>query len=167
MEYDPDDLPPKETWVERFYWHFNRCAEEWARWLRALGLLGLLFVLNDRAHATWKPEFANNPPEVQEWYKQQIPTPETLKIYGIGWQSCCNHGDVCQDCVVHHVSDRPPWNDGWYYTKDGVTKPLPPHIVDYVPWTPTGKPILFIAPFAAGKMQIGDPVCLKVPGSGS
>ena len=98
------------------------------------------------------------------WYEKQMPTPETRSVYGIGWESCCNHGDVCQDCVVHRVSDKPPWRDGWYYTKDGVTRPLPPHIVEYVPYTPTGKPVLFIAPFAAGNMHKDDPVCLKVPG---
>lgn len=100
----------------------------------------------------------------KNWYERQQPTPETLKIYEIGWGSCCNHGDVCKTCVVHRYSERPPWGDSWWYEKDGVTKRLPPHIVEYVPWTPTGKPVLFLAPFAAGNMQAGDPVCLTVPG---
>lgn len=101
------------------------------------------------------------------WYEKQVPTPETLKAYDILWQSCCDTGDVCQDCVVHHVSAKPPWTEGWYYTKDGVTKPLPSHIVEYVPWTPTGKPVLFIAPYSSGKLEKGEPVCLKVPGGSS
>lgn len=102
-----------------------------------------------------------------EWYKKQIPTPQTLKIYDISWGSCCDHGDVCQDCVVHKFSNRPPWADGWYYERNGVLKQLPPHIVEYVPWTPTGKPVLFIAPWDSGKMKKGDPVCLKAPGGSS
>lgn len=98
------------------------------------------------------------------WYEAQVPTPETLKVYDLLWKSCCDTGDVCQDCVVHQVSNKPPWKDGWYYERNGVRHELPPHIVDYVPYTPTGKPILFIAPFSSGKVKTGDPVCLKVPG---
>jgi len=111
-----------------------------------------------------KSQWANAPHK--DWYEKQAPTPDTLKQYEIAWKSCCDHGDVCQDCVVYRVQDKPPWKDGWYYLKDGVPQQLPPHIVEYVPWTPTGKPVLFVAPHASGKMKIGDPVCLKSPAGG-
>lgn len=103
----------------------------------------------------------------QEWYRAQEPTPETRRVYEILWESCCDTGDVCQACVVHKFSNHPPWQDGWYYERDGKLHALPPHIVQYVPWTPTGKPVLFIAPWGVSKMKAGDPVCLKVPGGAS
>lgn len=99
------------------------------------------------------------------WYEKQMPTQETLAEYHIAWKSCCNHGDVCKTCVVHQTASKPPWRDSyWYKDGDGPMKQLPGHIVEYVPWTPTGKPVLFLAPFGAGDMKAGDPVCLKVPG---
>jgi hypothetical protein len=38
--------------------------------MRRSVLLGFaaLFALGMQAQATWKPEYASNPPEVQEWY---------------------------------------------------------------------------------------------------
>lgn len=102
----------------------------------------------------------------ENWYEAQQLTPETMKAYHLSWGSCCNHGDVCKSCVVHRTSNLPPWGDSWWYEKDGITNPLPPHIVEYVPWTPTGKPVIFLAPFSSGNVKVGEPVCLKVPGGG-
>lgn len=106
-------------------------------------------------------QWANSPNAA--WYKKQVPTPQTLKAYELSWESCCDLGDACQECVVHHYTNKPPWGDSWWYEKDGVLKQLPNHIVDFVPWTPTGKPVLFLAPYSAGKIKKGEPVCLKIP----
>jgi hypothetical protein len=100
------------------------------------------------------------------WYEQQSPTPETKKIYNLGWVTCCDVGDVCKNCIVHRYSDKPPWTEGFWYEKDGEWKQLPPHIVEHVPWTPTGKPVLFLAPYNHGKIKKDEPLCLKVPGGG-
>lgn len=101
-----------------------------------------------------------------KWYEEQQPTLETQKEYEIAWKSCCAVGDVCQECVVHRYTDKAPYADGWWYTRDGVTKRLPDHLVAVVPWTPTGKPVLFLAPFNSGKIKAGEPVCLKIIGGG-
>ncbi len=100
------------------------------------------------------------------WYEAQQPTPETQQEYAIAWKSCCAVGDVCQECVVHRYTDKAPYADGWWYTREGVTKRLPDHLVAVVPWTPTGKPVLFLAPFNSGKIKAGEPVCLKIIGGG-
>ncbi len=109
-------------------------------------------------------DWSNSPNHA--WYEQQQPTPETLKAYNILWKSCCAHGDVCQECVVHRYTNKAPYADGWWYTLNGVTKRLPDHIVDVVSFTQTGKPILFVAPFNSGDMKAGDPVCLKIISGG-
>lgn len=36
---DEGDDFPKETWSDRYYYWFNRQAEQWAAWCRTLGLL--------------------------------------------------------------------------------------------------------------------------------
>jgi len=110
-------------------------------------------------------QWANSPNSA--WYEKQRLTPQTKKEYHAAFDSCCDMGDVCQQCVVHHFSNKPPWADGWYYEKDGVLKQLPPHIVDYVDWTPTGKPVLFLYPYDGGVVPKGTPTCLKVPGGSS
>lgn len=132
--------------------------------IAAIAAVLLSVVIYSQAHARelYPGQYANAPNK--EWYEKQVPTPETLKAYGIMWGSCCDNGDVCQECVVHRVSRQPPFKDEWWYEKDGVAHQLPPHIVEYVPWTPTGKPVLFLSPMYAGKVLMGDPVCLKVPG---
>jgi hypothetical protein len=43
---------------------------------------------------TWKPEYAQNSREVQNWYKSQEMTPATRERLGVAWKSCCEHGDV-------------------------------------------------------------------------
>ena len=118
------------------------------------------------AYAQSGPDkWANSPNHA--WYEKQQLTPATKKIYKLGWNSCCDHGDVCQECVVHRAQDHPPWKEGWYYVRNGKVTQLPPHIVDFVPWTPTGKPVLFLSPITTMTVKEGDPVCLKIPGGSS
>lgn len=101
------------------------------------------------------------------WYEQQQLTPLTKKLYELAWGSCCDLGDVCKDCVVYHHASKPPWKGTFWYKQDGVEKEIPAHIIEYVAWTPTGKPVLFLAPYTSGKVQKGEPVCLKIPGGGT
>ena len=129
------------------------------------GVVLLGFVMLGLRQTKGQVDWSNSPN--REWYEKQMPTPETLKEYNIMWQSCCAHGDVCQTCVVYRFTDKPPWNEGFWYTNGGIAKKLPEHIVEVVPWTPTGKPVLFLAPVNSGKMKAGDPVCLKVVGGGT
>jgi len=162
---DDDDLTP-ETTLEDAYWHYmNRAAENFMWFCRMMGLMVLVLYMWP-VHATDLDGQWSNSPNA-EWYKKQVPTPETLRIYELEWGSCCDIGDACQPCVVHRYNNKPPWREGFYYVKDGITHSLPPHIVDYVPWTPTGKPVLFLAPYDSGKVKKGEPVCLKVPGGSS
>lgn len=137
-----------------------------------LRIINLLFKVAVIAAAAlyFRPSYAtndngqwDNDPN-KKWYESQKVTPETNKVYEIFWESCCAHGDVCQECVVHRVQREPPFKDEWWYERDGKMTRLPDHIVEFVPWTPTGKPVLFLAPIASGKVKVGDPVCLKTPG---
>ena len=82
------DLPEKEECS--YYYLFNRWAENWTRWLRALGFLVVL-VLALPAHSTWKPEYANNHPNVSKWFKSANLTLEAA--IRLGWTSCCEKAD--------------------------------------------------------------------------
>src|SRR3954449_6861104 len=51
--------------------------------------LGAAAAVASQAQATWKPEYANNPPEVQDWYRNAELT-EAAKIR-FPFKKCCDH----------------------------------------------------------------------------
>jgi hypothetical protein len=54
--------------------------------------LAALLALASQAQATWKPEYASNPPEVRAWY-QNAELTEAAKIR-FPFKKCCDHADV-------------------------------------------------------------------------
>ena len=46
----------------------------------------------DLAHARWKPEYANIPPEVRAWYAQAQTMPDSRPRKEKGYVGCCSHG---------------------------------------------------------------------------
>ncbi len=104
-----------------------------------LALLAFGFLMG-HAHATWKPEYAQNSPEVREWYDSQTINEEARKRMHVDWHSCCKNGDVFR--TQFRVSGE--GDDEWFYLKDGVWKQVPPDIIKWGEHTPDGKPTLFI-----------------------
>lgn len=59
-----------------------------------MALLALFLISVKPAHATYKPEYAKNPPAVQEWFGAQKIMPAAGIRLGLGQNaSCCDHAD--------------------------------------------------------------------------
>ena len=92
---------------------------------------------------TWKPEYAQNPPEVQDWYKSRILTPETKARLGVPWNSCCDHSDVVRTQFRANKSDG---KDEWWYVDptDHQWKLMPDDIIQEGDPSPDNQPTLFM-----------------------
>jgi hypothetical protein len=91
-----------------------------------------------RADATWKPEYANAPQAVQDWYRNaQLTDPAQKRL---GFKSCCAHSDVVK--TTFRV-DKTTGNDEWYWLYDGNWKLIPGDIIHWGESAPGGEPTLF------------------------
>jgi hypothetical protein len=79
------------------------------------------------APATWKPEYAQNAPEINQWYKdQQMNTATWERLGSPSWKGCCEKGDVFK--TRFRVGQGQHGDDEWWYFKDGVWnkyRPIP------------------------------------------
>jgi hypothetical protein len=93
--------------------------------------------------ATWKPEYAQNAPEVNRWYKNQEMTDDTWRRLGSpSWHSCCEKGDVFK--TQFRVGKGKHGDDEWWYLKDGLWKQVPDDTIHWGQHAPSGLPTLFI-----------------------
>jgi hypothetical protein len=92
------------------------------------------------SHAAWKPEYAQNSPEVREWYNNQLLNEATRQRLQVDWHSCCNHGDLFR--TKFKVGGD--GGDEWWYLKDNTWKKIPNDIVHWGEHAPDGRPTLFI-----------------------
>jgi hypothetical protein len=93
--------------------------------------------------ATWKPEYAQNAPEVNHWYKNQEMTDDTWRRLGSpSWHSCCEKGDVFKTQI--RVGKGTQGDDEWWYLKDGIWKQVPADTIHWAQHAPSGLPTLFI-----------------------
>ncbi len=95
----------------------------------------------------WKPEYAQNSPEVQRWYKDQKMNPAAKERLRVDWSSCCEHGDVfhTQFRIGKSTLENPYGADErWYLKPDGTWKQIPPDIIHWGEHAPDGRPTLFI-----------------------
>ncbi|MDO8596632.1 MAG: hypothetical protein Q7R45_08410 [Sulfuricaulis sp.] len=93
------------------------------------------------ADATWKPEYAQAPQAVRDWYSNAQLTPaasQRLKIV-----SCCASSDVvrAQFRVEKKTGRR---GDEWWYLAGATWKRVPPDIIHWDEHAPDGMPTLFI-----------------------
>jgi len=95
-----------------------------------------------KAWPTWKPEYALNSPEINQWYKDQQLNPATWERLGSpSWHGCCEKGDVFKT-QFRVGEDR---SDQWFYlSKEGTWKQVPPDIIHWGQHAPNGLPTLFI-----------------------
>src|SRR3954454_21381955 len=97
--------------------------------MRRSVLLGFtaLFALGVQAQATWKPEYASNPPEVQEWYRNAELTSSARVRFP--FKKCCDHADVVKTkFAVNKVDGRDEW---FYEDSPGHMKRIPDDIIHW------------------------------------
>ena len=85
-----------------------------AAFIAALLVAGLMMALAPKAHATWKPEYANAPPEVRAWYHEAELTPEAQLRFP--FKKCCDHADVVR---TQFKVNKTTHGDEWYYLAEG------------------------------------------------
>jgi hypothetical protein len=91
-----------------------------------------------QAQATWKPEYANAAPEVQEWYRNAQLTDAAERRFG--FKSCCAHSDVVK--TAFRV-DKATNGDEWYWLNNGQWTPIPSDIIHWGESAPDRQPTLF------------------------
>ena len=97
-------------------------------------------LVSAQAFATWKPEYASNPPEVQAWY-QNAELTEAAKIR-FPFKKCCDHADVVKTTFSVNRTDG---GDEWFYEDaPGHMKRIPPDIIHWGVSAPGGQPTLFV-----------------------
>lgn len=108
----------------------------------ALALAGTL-CLASHSFATWKPEYANAPWELRNWYLTRTLTPQTQKRLGVPWNSCCAHSDVVR---TKFSVDRTAGDDEWYWFDSGINdwRQVPPDTIHPNEHAPDGRPTLFV-----------------------
>jgi len=110
--------------------------------MRRSVLLGFtaLFALGVPPQATWKPEYASNPPEVQEWYRNAELTSSARVRFP--FKKCCDHADVVKTkFAVNKVDGRDEW---FYEDSPGHMKRIPDDIIHWGKTAPNGQPTLFV-----------------------
>jgi hypothetical protein len=109
-------------------------------------------------HSTWKPEYAQNAPEVNQWYKDAQMNDATWERMGKpSWKGCCEKGDVFK--TRFRVGEGKHGDDEWWYLKDGVWKQVPPDTIHWGQHAPNGRPKLFI-------LWSGQELCFYPPQEG-
>jgi hypothetical protein len=109
-----------------------------------ISLLLLTFVLMafvtvaNRANATWKPEYANAAPEVQEWYRTAQLT-DTAQMR-FGFKSCCAHSDVVKTSFRVNKGTS---GDEWYWRNGDQWTLIPGDIIHWGESAPDRQPTLF------------------------
>jgi hypothetical protein len=101
--------------------------------------LGAAAMIASQAQATWKPEYANNPPEVQEWYRNAELT-EAAKIR-FPFKKCCDHADVVKTRFNVNKTSK---GDEWYWLDGDQWRRIPDDIIHWGRRAPDGQPTLFI-----------------------
>jgi hypothetical protein len=102
--------------------------------------LATVLAFSAQAQATWKPEYASNPPEVRAWY-QNAELTDAAK-HRFPFKKCCDHSDVVK---TKFTVNRTDGGDEWFYEdQPGHWKRIPPDVIHWDQAAPGGKPTLFV-----------------------
>lgn len=101
----------------------------------------LLVLSHALSKAEWKPEYAQAPQHVRDWYKAQELNPEAKVRLGVSWKSCCEHSDVVK---TRFRVDRSTADDQWFYLDGNTWRQVPADIIHWNDPTPDGQPVLFV-----------------------
>lgn len=113
---------------------------------------GCIVLYITKAHAHWKPEYAELPQDVRDWYTAQELTPAAQQRFA--FKSCCNNSDV----VKTKFKVGGVGNDEWWWLDGQTWKRIPEDVIHWGIVAPGGGAVMF----AVGGM----PVCFYPPEGG-
>lgn len=129
------------------------------RLLFAIAIACVLLI--PRAAAEWKAEYANQPQEVQDWYRNAQLTEAAQKR--IGFAKCCAQSEVVE---TSFKVDRSTGSDEWFYLKNGRWEHIPGDIVHWGESAPGGKATLFVLAHDVLGQSAGTLTCFWPPDGG-
>ncbi len=107
---------------------------------RYLGLAAVLAgMLVTAADARWKPEYANAPQAVQDWYKNAELTSQARLRFP--FKNCCEHADVVK---TQFRVNKATTGDEWYWLDGEVWRRVPDDIIHWGKTAPSKQPTLFV-----------------------
>jgi len=119
--------------IRRFF-TFKTC------WHVAAVVLGVsVLVLAAQVQARWKPEYASQPPEVQQWYRNAELTKAAQARFP--FKKCCDHADVVK---TKFNVNRTTSGDEWYWLDGDKWRRIPDDIIHWDKHAPNGQPTLFV-----------------------
>jgi hypothetical protein len=122
-------------------------------------LVVVLVALSTLAHATWKPEYGQSPPEEMLWFDSAMTTPAAAKR--LGYMKCCDNSDRFK---IKFLSGAKA--DEWYFERNGKWERIPDDVIHTeddptMPKQLKTEGVLFIYP-----PDTGQPTCFWPPESG-
>ena len=96
-------------------------------------------LLIGQVEARWKPEYANAPQQVQDWYRDAELTPKAQMRFP--FKKCCDHADVVK---TQFRVDRASGGDAWYWLDGDAWRRIPDDIIHWGQTAPSGQPTLFV-----------------------
>ncbi len=99
----------------------------------------LLCLLCYPAQAEWKPEYANAPQAVRDWYKNAELTFEARKRFA--FKNCCEHADVVR---TKFQVNKTSAGDEWFWLDGATWRRVPNDIIHWNQHAPDGRPTLFV-----------------------
>jgi hypothetical protein len=121
-----------------FYIRHRALFERIARMAMALGAIAA-FAAAAQVQARWKAEYASQPPEVQQWYRNAELTPAAQARFP--FKKCCDHADVVK---TKFNVNRTTSGDEWYWLDGQTWRRVPDDIIHWNERAPNGQPTLFL-----------------------
>ena len=108
---------------------------------RLAAVVGLVSAcaLAAQVQARWKPEYANQPPEVQQWYRNAELTKAAQARFR--FKKYCDHADVVK---TKFNVNRTTSGDEWYWLDGNTWRRIPNDIIHWDERAPNGRPTLFV-----------------------
>lgn len=92
-----------------------------------------------KLEARWRPEYANQPPEVQAWYQNAELTKAAQNRFP--FKKCCDHSDVVK---TRFNVNKTTAGDEWYWLDGDKWRRIPDDIIHWQERAPNGQPTLFV-----------------------
>jgi hypothetical protein len=87
----------------------------------------------------WKPEYASQPIEVQQWYQNAELTRAAQTRFP--FKKCCDHADVVK---TRFNVNKTTAGDEWYWLDGEKWRRIPDDVIHWGQHAPNGQPTLFI-----------------------
>jgi len=97
--------------------------------------VGMPFTLDVR----WKPEYASQPAEVQQWYQNAELTKAAQARFP--FKKCCDNADVVK---ARFNVNKTTAGDEWYWLDGENWRRIPDDIIHWEERAPNGQPTLFV-----------------------